>query len=167
MPALAETPIGMLTTLLFTDIVSSTDRAAEMGDRRWRDLLDRHNELGRAELARHGGPEISTTGDGFFARFDRPIAAVRCAAALVAAIDGIGLPIRAGVHTGEVEVRGVDLGGLAVHIAARITASADPGQVWTSSTVRDLLAGSKMEFVDRGKHDLKGVPGTWRLFQVA
>ena len=160
-------PDRMLTTLLFTDIVSSTDRAAELGDRRWRDLLDRHNDLGRAELARHGGHEISTTGDGFFARFDRPIAAVRCAAAFAEAMDGIGLRVRAGVHTGEVEVRGVDLGGLAVHIAARITASADPGEVWTSSTVRDLLAGSEVAFVDRGEYDLKGVPGTWRLFQVA
>ena len=104
-------PDRMLTTLLFTDIVSSTDRAAQMGDRRWRDLLDRHNELGRAELARFGGHEISTTGDGFFARFDRPISAVRCAAAFAAAMDGIGLRIRAGIHTGEEEVRGADLGG--------------------------------------------------------
>jgi class 3 adenylate cyclase len=159
-------PDRMLATLLFTDIVGSTDRAAEMGDGRWRDLLDRHDEMTRTEFARHGGHEVSTTGDGFFAYFPRPIAAVKCALALAQAMTSIGLSIRAGLHTGEVEVREEDLGGLAVHIASRISAEADPGEVWVSSTVKDLLAGTEVEFVDRMEHELKGVPGQWRLFQV-
>jgi class 3 adenylate cyclase len=157
-------PDRMLTTLLFTDIVNSTTLAAQLGDRRWRDVLDQHNELGRDELARFGGREVSTTGDGFFAAFDRPIAAVRCAHAMVAAMPSLRLQIRAGVHTGEVEVRGADLGGLAVHIAARIAALAGDSEVLVSSTVKDLLVGSGVGFDDRQDHELKGVPGTWRLF---
>jgi class 3 adenylate cyclase len=157
-------PDRMLTTLLFTDIVDSTTLAARLGDRRWRDLLDQHHELGRGELARFGGREVATTGDGFFAAFDRPIAAVRCALAMVEAMPSLPLQIRAGVHTGEVEVRGADLGGLAVHIAARIAALAGDGEVLVSSTVKDLLAGSGVAFEDRREHQLKGVPGTWRLF---
>jgi class 3 adenylate cyclase len=157
-------PDRMLTTLLFTDIVNSTTLAAQLGDRRWRDVLDQHHELGRGELARFGGREVSTTGDGFFAAFDRPIAAVRCALAMVEAMLSLRLQIRAGVHTGEVELRGADLGGLAVHIAARVAALADDGEVLVSSTVKDLLAGSGVGFDDRREHELKGVPGTWRLF---
>jgi class 3 adenylate cyclase len=157
-------PDRMLTTLLFTDIVNSTTLAAQLGDRRWRDVLDQHHELGRGELARFGGREVATTGDGFFAAFDRPIAAVRCALAMVEAMPSLRLRIRAGVHTGEVEVRGADLGGLAVHIAARVAALAGAGEVLVSSTVKDLLAGSGVGFDDRSEHELKGVPGTWRLF---
>jgi class 3 adenylate cyclase len=157
-------PDRMLTTLLFTDIVSSTTLAARLGDRHWRDLLDQHHELGRGELARFGGREVATTGDGFFAAFDRPVAAVRCALAMVAAMGSLGLQVRAGVHTGEVEVREADLGGLAVHIAARVAALAGDGEVLVSSTVKDLLAGSGLGFDDRAEHELKGVPGTWRLF---
>ena len=154
----------MLTTLLFTDIVDSTTLAARLGDRRWRDLLDQHHRVGRRELERFGGREVSTTGDGFFATFDRPVTAVRCALAMVQAVPLLGLQIRAGVHTGEVEVRGADLGGLAVHIAARISALADHGEVLVSGTVKELLAGSSIGFEDRSEHLLKGVPGTWRLF---
>ena len=157
-------PDRVLTTLLFTDIVDSTTRAAEMGDRRWRDLLDQHHDLVRAELDRFGGREITTTGDGFFARFDSPAQAVRCALSATDGITSLGVQIRAGVHTGEVEVRGADLGGLAVHIGARVAAAAQPGEVLVSSTVKDLLAGSGVAFEDRGEHELKGVPGVWHLF---
>jgi class 3 adenylate cyclase len=157
-------PDRMLTTLLFTDIVDSTTLAATMGDRRWRDVLDQHHALMRVQLERFAGREVSTTGDGFFASFDRPVAAIRCAAAAVDAMPLIGLRLRAGVHTGEVEVRGSDLGGLAVHIAARITALARDGEVLVSRTVKDLLAGSGVRFDDRGEQKLKGVPGTWRLY---
>jgi class 3 adenylate cyclase len=161
---IAADPDRILATLLFTDIVNSTTLAAEMGDRRWRDVLDQHHALMRAELDRFGGREVSTTGDGFFATFDRPAAAVRCALGAVEAMPSLGLEIRAGVHTGEVEVRGADLGGLAVHIAARVSALAGDGEVLVSSTVKDLLAGSSFLFDDRSEHELKGVPGTWRLF---
>ena len=157
-------PDRILTTLLFTDIVDSTTRAAEMGDRRWRDLLDQHHDLVRAELDRFGGREIATTGDGFFARFDSPAQAVRCALSATDGITSLGVQIRAGVHTGEVEVRGADLGGLAVHIGARVAAAAQPGEVLVSSTVKDLLAGSGVPFEDRGEHELKGVPGAWHLW---
>jgi class 3 adenylate cyclase len=157
-------PDRMLTTLLFTDIVNSTTLAAQMGDRRWRDVLDQHHQVGRGELERFGGREVSTTGDGFFAAFDRPIAAVRCALAMVEAMPPLGVQIRAGVHTGEVEVRGADLGGLAVHIAARIAGLAGQGEVLVSSTVKDMLVGSGVGFEDRLEQALKGVPGTWRLF---
>ena len=157
-------PDRVLTTLLFTDIVDSTTRAAEMGDRRWRDLLDQHHDLVRAELDRFGGREITTTGDGFFARFDSPAQAVRCALSATDGITSLGVQIRAGVHTGEVEVRGADLGGLAVHIGARVAAAAQPGEVLVSSTVKDLLAGSGVPFEDRGEYELKGVPGAWHLW---
>jgi class 3 adenylate cyclase len=160
----AADPDRILATLLFTDIVNSTTLAAEMGDRRWRDLLDQHHALMRSELDRFGGREVSTTGDGFFATFDRPAAAVRCALGAVGAMPSLGLEIRAGVHTGEVEARGADLGGLAVHIAARVSALAGDGEVLVSSTVKDLLAGSSFLFDDRSERELKGVPGTWRLF---
>jgi class 3 adenylate cyclase len=160
-------PDRVLTTMLFTDIVDSTTRAAEMGDRRWRDLLDQHHDLVRAELNRFGGREISTTGDGFFVTFDSPAQAVRCALSAADRITSLGIRIRAGVHTGEVEVRGADLGGLAVHIGARVAAAAQPGQVLVSSTVKDLLAGSSVAFEDRGEQELKGVPGEWRLFAAS
>jgi class 3 adenylate cyclase len=153
-----------LATMLFTDIVGSTTRAAEIGDRRWRDLLDQHNRLVRTELERFRGREIDTTGDGFFAAFDGPGAAIRCALAIMDSASGLDLGIRAGVHTGEVEVHGSDLGGLGVHIAARVAAQASDGEVLVSQTVKDLLAGSSFAFEDRGAHELKGVPGTWRLF---
>ena len=159
-------PDRMLTTLLFTDIVDSTSRAADWGDRRWRDLLDQHHALVRTQLGRYAGREIGTTGDGFFASFASPTQAVRCALAAVDAVGALGVQIRAGVHTGEVEVRGDDLGGLAVHIAARVSAAADPGEVLVSSTVKDLVAGTDLTLEDRGEHELKGVPDRWRLFGV-
>ena len=156
----------MLATLLFTDIVNSTTLAAEMGDRRWRDMLDQHHALVRRELERFGGREVSTTGDGFFAAFDRPVSAVRCALAAAESVPSAGVRIRAGIHFGEVEVRGSDLGGLAVHIAARIAAAAGESEVLVSNTVKDLLAGSGVAFEDRGDHELKGVPDTWRLYRA-
>jgi class 3 adenylate cyclase len=159
-------PDRLLTTLLFTDIVDSTNRAAEWGDRRWRDLLDQHHTVVRAQLERYGGREVATTGDGFFASFGSPTQAVRCALEVSEAADALGVRIRAGVHTGEVEVRGDDLGGLAVHIAARVMSAAEPGEVMVSSTVKDLLAGTDVAFEDRGEHELKGVPGRWHLFGV-
>jgi class 3 adenylate cyclase len=157
-------PDRVLTTMLFTDIVDSTGLAARIGDRTWRDVLERHHQTGRRQLERFGGREISTTGDGFFASFDRPISAVRCALAMVEEVRPLGLEIRAGVHTGEVEVRGSYLEGLAVHITARISALAGTGEVLVSGTVKDLLAGSGLVFDDRSEHELKGVPGTWRLY---
>jgi class 3 adenylate cyclase len=161
----AADPDRILTTMLFTDIVDSTTRAAQLGDRRWRDLLDRHHELLRGEIVRFGGREISTTGDGFFATFDAPARAIRCGLAAGRIVSSsLECEIRAGVHTGEVEVRGTDLGGLAVHIGARIAALAGAGEVLVSSTVKDLLAGASVDFADRGEHELKGVPGTWRLY---
>ncbi len=159
-------PDRLLTTLLFTDIVDSTTLAAEMGDRRWRDVLDQHHALVRVELARFNGREVATTGDGFFAVFDEPAQAVRCASAITDALSSLELRIRAGIHTGVVEVRGQDLGGLTVHIAARIAALATSGDVLVSSTVRDLLAGSGLGFEDAGEHELKGVPDRWHLYRV-
>ena len=160
-------PDRTLATLLFTDIVDSTGRAAALGDRRWRDVLDRHNLLLHKEVERFGGRQVATTGDGIFAAFDGPRNAVRCALEATAAVGPLGILIRAGVHTGEVEVRGEDLGGLTVHIGARIAGLASAGQVLVSSTVRELLAGSELRFDDRGEHRLKGVPGTWRVFAAS
>lgn len=156
----------VLTTVLFTDIVGSTERAASLGDQRWRSLLDAHDTAVREQLRLFRGNEINTTGDGFVASFDGPARAIRCATAIVQATDQLGVGLRAGLHTGECEVRGDNLGGLAVHIAARVGASADQGEVLVSSTVKDLVAGSGIQFSDRGEHDLKGVPGTWRLFSA-
>jgi class 3 adenylate cyclase len=154
----------ILATLVFTDIVDSTSVAARVGDRAWRDLLDQHNELVRGELDRFKGREIATTGDGFLATFDGPGKAVRCGLSITGAAATLGIRVRAGVHTGEVDVREADIGGLAVHIAARVAALAAPGEVLVSSTVKDLLVGSGIEFEGRGEHALKGVPETWRLF---
>jgi pimeloyl-ACP methyl ester carboxylesterase len=157
-------PDRRLATVLFTDIVDSTARAAELGDTRWRALLDEHDAVVRQELARFGGREIDTTGDGFLATFDGPGRAIRGAGAIHAALARTGLAVRAGVHTGEVEVRGERIGGLTVHIGARVAAAGGAGDIIVSSTVKDLLAGSGLTFTDRGEHELKGVPGTWHLF---
>jgi pimeloyl-ACP methyl ester carboxylesterase len=157
-------PDRRLATVLFTDIVDSTARAAALGDTRWRALLDEHDTIVRQELARFGGHEVDTTGDGFLATFEGPGRAIRCARALRDALARIGVAVRVGVHTGEVEVRGQQIGGLAVHIGARVAATGGSGDIVVSSTVKDLVAGSGLTFADRGEHDLKGVPGSWRLF---
>jgi class 3 adenylate cyclase len=156
----------VLATVLFTDIVGSTERAADLGDRRWRELLQRHHDGIRRELERHRGEEVDTAGDGFLATFDGPARAVRCARAIGAAVRPLGLEVRCGLHTGEVERAGRQVSGLGVHIAARVMALAGPGEVLVSSTVKDLVAGSGIEFQDRGTHALKGVPAHWRLFRV-
>jgi class 3 adenylate cyclase len=162
----AADPDRVLATILFTDIVGSTERAAELGDAAWRRVLDGHDGLVRGELARYLGREIKNTGDGFFASFDGPLRAIRCAQAITAQAPSLGIEVRAGLHTGECELRGADLGGLAVHVAARVAAKAEAGEVLVSRTVTDLLAGSEVPFDDRGEHELKGVPGSWRLFAV-
>jgi class 3 adenylate cyclase/pimeloyl-ACP methyl ester carboxylesterase len=159
-------PDRVLATVLFTDIVDSTRRASELGDLRWRDVLNRHDEVMRRELKRFRGREVTTTGDGFLAAFDGPARAVQCALAATEAVQQLGLNVRAGVHTGECEQRGDDLGGIAVHIGARICSMALPQQVLVSRTVTDLVAGSGLAFADHGEHELKGVPGTWQLFAV-
>jgi DNA-binding NarL/FixJ family response regulator len=156
----------VLATVMFSDIVSSTERVAEVGDRRWRDVLDRHDALIRRQLARHGGREVKTTGDGFLALFDGPARAIRCAVAIRQELRAEGVEVRIGLHAGEVELRGDDVGGIAVHLGARVAATASPGEVVVSSTVRDLVAGSGIGFVDRGEHDLRGVPNRWHLYTV-
>ena len=157
----------VLATVLFTDIVDSTRRAAEMGDRDWHALLDAHDAVVRSQLARFRGREVNTSGDGFLAMFDGPQRAIRCAMAIRDAVQALGIEVRAGLHTGECEVRGDDIGGIAVHIGARVSALAGPNDVLVSSTLRDLVIGSGLEFDDRGAHELKGVPGDWQLFAVA
>jgi class 3 adenylate cyclase len=157
----------VLATILFTDIVGSTERASALGDRRWRELLDAHDAAVRRELARARGRELKTTGDGFLAVFDGPARAIRCAQGIVRAARGLGLEIRAGLHTGECEVRGDDLSGVAVHIGARVAGLAPPGEVLVTSTVRDLVTGSGIAFAERGTHELRGVQGRWHLFAVA
>lgn len=159
-------PDRVLATLLFTDIVGATQRAAELGDRRWRDLLAEHNALVRRELVRFRGREVDTAGDGFLATFDGPARAIGCAAAVVAAVKPLELTVRAGVHTGECEILGGKLSGIAVHIAARVAALAAADEVLVSSTVRDLVAGSGLRFRERGIHALRGVPGDWQLFAL-
>jgi class 3 adenylate cyclase len=156
----------ILTTLLFTDIVASTERTAALGDQAWRSLLDAHDRTVRDHLRRFRGKEINTTGDGFLASFDGPARAIRCALAMAEATRALGIDLHLGLHTGECEVRGDDLGGLAVHIAARIGALAAPGEVLVSSTVKDLVAGTRINFVERGEHELKGVPGSWKLYRA-
>lgn len=157
----------VLATVLFTDICGSTERAAKLGDRRWRDLLGRHDAIFRAELDRHRGQEVKATGDGFLATFDVPARAIRCAQAAGTALRREGLEIRAGLHTGECELRGDDVAGIAIHIAARIAARAKGGEVLVSRTVTDLVAGSALRFEDRGSHELKGVPEPWHLYAVS
>ena len=156
----------VLATLLFTDLVGSTERAAALGDRAWRELVERHHMVIRGLLARYRGTEVDTAGDGFFATFDGPARAVRCAHAIIDAVQPLGLDVRAGVHTGEVETIDGKTGGLAVNIGARVAASAAPRELLVSSTVKDLTAGSGLEFEDAGQHELKGIPETWRLFRV-
>jgi len=154
----------MLATVLFTDIVGSTEKACGLGDRRWAELLERHHQTVRAMLARYRGTEVSTAGDGFLATFDGPARAVKCAQGICEAVRPLGLEVRAGCHTGEIELLGADVGGIAVHIGARLAALAGPSEVLVSSTVKDLVAGSGLVFEDHGEHELKGVPETWRLF---
>lgn len=159
-------PDRVLGSILFTDIVNSTAIASQAGDRRWRSLLDRHDELVRRELARFRGREVATTGDGFLATFDGPGAAVRCALSIAESVTLLGLEIRSGVHTGEIEIRGEDIAGLAVHVAARVAALARGGEVLVSGIVKDLLVGSGFSFEDRGEHELKGVPNLWRIYSA-
>jgi class 3 adenylate cyclase len=159
-------PDRMLATVLFTDIVGSTTKAIELGDRGWRELLGRHHTLVRRALLRFRGREIGTTGDGFLAAFDGPARAIRCACAIVEDVHELGLSIRAGLHTGECEVTDGQVAGIAVHTGARVAARANADEVLVSSTVRDLVAGSGIEFDERGTHELKGIPGHWQLFAV-
>ena len=163
----APEPDRVLATVLFTDIVGSTERASELGDRRWRELLDAHHSAVRRQLERFRGREIDTAGDGFLASFDGPARAIRCGGAAIDAVRELGIEIRAGVHTGECEVAGDNLAGIAVHIGARVAAQARAGEVLVSSTVHDLVAGSGLEFEDRGSAELKGVPGEWRLYALS
>src|SRR3954447_10300480 len=156
----------ILATVLFTDIVDSTRTAAELGDRRWREVLEGHQRIVRDALGRFAGREVKSTGDGFLATFDGPARAVRCAEAVVGASAAAGVHVRAGLHAGECEVMGTDIGGIAVHIAARVSALAGPGEVLVSRTVKDLVAGSGLAFGDRGAHTLKGVPDEWQLYAV-
>ncbi|MEZ5076304.1 MAG: adenylate/guanylate cyclase domain-containing protein [Solirubrobacterales bacterium] len=155
-----------LATILFTDLVGSTERAAQLGDRAWRELLERHDAVVRRQLGLYRGREVKTMGDGFLATFDGPARAIRCAGALRDEVTGLGLEMRAGIHTGEVELIGADVGGMAVNIGARIGALAEPGEVLVSGTVRELVVGSGLEFAERGVRALKGAPGEWRLFAV-
>ena len=166
MPRRPQTKQRLLTTVLFTDIVGSTQRAAELGDRRWRQLLTRHHSMVRRLLKRYGGREIDTAGDGFFATFDQPAQAIECAVAIERAVRPLGIEVRAGVHMGEVEVTVDKVAGIAVHIGSRVMSTAGPGEVLVSNTVRDLLSGSEFRFEDRGTRELKGIPGEWRLAAV-
>ena len=159
-------PDRVLSTVLFTDIVDSTSRATEVGDKAWRELLERHDALVRAQLQRFHGREVKQTGDGFLASFDGPARAIRCAYSIREEARELGIELRAGLHTGECEVMGDDLGGVAVHVAARVGAEAGSGEVLVSGTVKDLVMGSGIDLVDRGAHEFKGVPGEWRLFAV-
>ena len=163
---LARQPDRVLATVLFTDICSSTERAAELGDRRWRDLLERHDAIVRRQLERYRGRAVKSMGDGFLATFDGPARAIECATAIQDAVTTLGIELRAGLHTGECEVIGDDIGGMAVHIGARVGARADAGEVLVSSTVKDLVVGSGIAFEERGAQELKGVPGEWRLYAV-
>ena len=160
-------PDTVLATILFTDIVGSTAKAVELGDRAWADLIRRHHSFVRAELDRFRGRELDTAGDGFFAAFDGPIRAIRCATAIGDGMGELGLDVRAGLHTGECEVVGDKLAGLAVNVGARVASKAQGGEILVSSTVKDLVAGSDLAFEDRGEHELKGIPGEWRLYAVS
>jgi class 3 adenylate cyclase len=160
-------PTRALLTVLFTDIVGSTQLAADLGDGRWRDLLAQHNRLVRAKLEEHQGREVKTVGDGFVATFDGPARAIWCAEAITEAVRELDIEVRAGIHTGETELLGDDIGGMAVHIGARVVSLAGPGEVLVTRTVRDLVAGSGIAFAERGQHELKGVPGEWDVLAVA
>ena len=162
-PASART----LATVLFTDIVGSTQRAAEIGDGRWRELLEEHDHIVRRELERYRGREIATTGDGFLATFDGPARAIACAGVIAAAVHDVGIEIRAGLHTGEVQTISGKVGGIAVHIGARVADKAGPSEVLVTQTVKDLVAGSGLVFEDTGEHELQGVPDRWHLYRVA
>lgn len=157
----------VLATVMFTDIVESTGGANRLGDARWRQLLDQHDELVRSTLEDHRGRQVKSTGDGVLAAFDGPARAIRCAVDLASRLPSLGIEIRAGLHSGEIEIRGDDIGGIAVHTGARVASLAGAGEVLVSSTVKDLVAGSGIHFDDRGEHELKGVPGLWRLYAVA
>ncbi len=159
-------PDRVLATVLFTDIVGSSERAASLGDRAWRELLERHHELVRRQLVRFRGKEVDTAGDGFFASFDGPARAIRCATAIVESMPELGLEVRAGLHTGECELVDGKVAGIAVHTGARVASHAQPGEVLVSGTVKDLVAGSGLSFEERGAHELKGIPGKWRLYAV-
>jgi class 3 adenylate cyclase len=159
-------PDTVLATVLFTDLVGSTERAVELGDRAWRELLEQHHSAVRRELERYRGVEVDTAGDGFFASFDGPARAIACAQTITARVSDLGLEVRAGIHTGECERVGEKIAGMAVNVGARVSGAAGPGEVLVSGTVKDLVAGSGIEFEDRGAHELKGVPGEWRLFAV-
>jgi class 3 adenylate cyclase len=154
----------VLATVLFTDVVSSTQRVTELGDARWRDLLDTHDRIAADEVSRFRGRVIKSTGDGTLATFDGPARAIRCAASIGEAVRSVGIEIRAGLHTGEVELRGDDIGGIAVHTAARVMGQAGPGEILVSNTVKDLVVGSGIEFLDRGDHELRGLEGRRQLF---
>src|SRR5208282_5507187 len=163
----ASVPVDrVLATVLFTDIVGSTEKAAALGDRRWRDLLDNHHATIRRNLTRFRGHEVKTTGDGILATFDGPARGVRCACSIAQEIKPLGIDVRAGLHTGECEMMGEDVGGIAVHIGARVASLAGAGEVLVSSTVKDLVAGSGLRFSDRGNQTLKGVPGEWHVYAV-
>jgi class 3 adenylate cyclase len=157
----------VLATVLFTDIAGSTRKLIELGDRQWREVLQQHHAFVRRQLVRFSGREIDTAGDGFFASFDGPARAIRCASAIVDGVRPLGLEVRAGLHTGECEVVDGKVGGIAVHIGARVASLASEGEVLVSSTVKDLVAGSGLMFDDRGEHELKGLPGAWRLYALA
>ncbi len=157
----------VLATVLFTDIVGSTERAAALGDRRWREVVEQHHSATRTLLARYRGVEMDTAGDGFFASFEGPALAVRCATAIVDAVRPLGIEARAGLHTGEMERLDSKVGGVAVNIGARVAAMAAPSEVLVSQTVKDLMVGSDLRFEDRGSHELKGVPGAWKVYAVA
>jgi class 3 adenylate cyclase len=163
----SQPPDRFLATVLFSDIVDSTRLATRLGDRDWRELLDAHDQMIRAELQRFQGREIATTGDGFLATFDAPGRAIHCGKSICAGAQKLDIEVRVGLHTGEVEARGADIGGISVHIGARVAAAATAGEVLVSRTVTDLVTGSGIEFEDRGEHELKGVPGTWHLFSVS
>ncbi len=156
----------MLASVLFTDIVASTTRAAELGDRAWREVLERHDALVDRVVSEHGGRVVKHIGDGALSAFDGPAMAMRCAEALNEGVAELGIQLRSGIHTGECEAIGEDLGGLAVHIGARVGALAGPGEIVVSSTVKELVVGSDMQFTDRGEHELKGVPGSWHLYAL-
>lgn len=162
----APEPDRVLATVLFTDVVDSTAKAAAMGDRGWRELLEQHDRIIRAEIGRARGREVKTMGDGFLATFDGPARAIACATAIVGAVRALGIEVRAGLHTGEVETLGHDVGGIAVSIGARVAAIAGPNEVFVSGTVKDLVAGSGLAFEDAGEHELKGVPDRWHLYRV-